>query len=84
MKNWFLIIFKSENEDRKHPIHMLAKKQYKYILFKNVKKFLKQVIVDDFVDSMLPEDVDLSDNEKLFKFLVKKSIEVFNDSYSCF
>ena len=63
---------------------MLAKKQYKYILFKNVKKFLKQVIVDDFVDSMLPEDVDLSDNEKLFKFLVKKSIEVFNDSYSCF
>jgi hypothetical protein len=62
------------NDDRKHPIHMIAKKHYKYILFKNVKKFLKQVIVDDFLDSLLPDDVDLSDNDKLFKFLVKKKL----------
>jgi hypothetical protein len=53
---------------------MIAKKHYKYILFKNVKKFLKQVIVDDFLDSLLPDDVDLSDNDKLFKFLVKKKL----------
>ena len=51
---------------------MIAKKRFKFILFKNIKKFLKQIIFDDFVDSILPEDLELCDTEKLFKFLVNK------------